>query len=769
MKLTSFASLTLVCVAATASVAVLALRPPAAAGADAPLTDFSAMRAAVDVAAIAQRPHPVSSADHARVRDYVVRRLRELGVEPRLQETTGVFARDGVAGRVSNIVARLKGSASTRAILLATHYDSVPSGPGAGDDASGVAVLLETLRALRDGPALANDVIFLITDGEEEGLLGAAAFTAEHPWAKDVGLVLNFDARGDSGPAMMFETTPGNAAMIDLLRASVRAPRASSLTYAVYQRMPNDTDLTVFRAAGLPGLNFAFIGNVEAYHTRLDTPAHLSAATLQQQGEYALSITRAAGNKRLPLNSRSDATYFNVAGSLSVAYPADWVLPLTGVAVLLVLAIVTLAVRIERLSLGSLALAASALPIATAATTGLACFLLAGARWVHRAIVPGGAVSMSEWYASAIVALAMTVALTVITVLRARVAAVAIEVAALIWWAILAALAASLLPGANYLFLWPTICLALAAGVGLKSAAGVTPGIAMQLASLLLILFAVLLVAPVGHSLHVAFPLNTPGTIVLAAFVSIALGLVAEPLHRTVAAFGWGAVGAALAATIVLFAGGAAFTRYSAEHPQPVNLLYLFDADTAQAYWASRESTASAWTAQVLTPSPERSTLPAFLSPGSGEFLYHAAAAAVLPAPVVGVESDVVENDRRRVTLRIRAGSDAWQLRVRVAGAVVNSASINGRPVVAPPRSARESNEEWSLRYFNPELEGVRLVIEVPQQQPFSLRATAYLLGLPASGAVSPPPRPADAMPNHEGDLTLISHAVQFAAAPRAD
>ena len=99
---------------------------------------------------------------------------------------------------VRNIVARWRGSgpAGKKALLLSAHYDSVARGPGAGDDASGVAAILESLRALKAGPAPERDVIILINDGEEVGLFGADVFADEHPWAKDVGVVLNFDARG---------------------------------------------------------------------------------------------------------------------------------------------------------------------------------------------------------------------------------------------------------------------------------------------------------------------------------------------------------------------------------------------------------------------------------------------------------------------------------------------------------------------------------------------------------------------------------------------
>ncbi len=132
--------------------------PPAVVGAGAPAMDFSAARAMPDLREIAARPHPLASAENARVRGYLMKRLAELGVAPEIQ--TATVARTNPSGlrtfaSVNNIVARIPGSASTGAIMLVAHYDSVPSGPGAGDDSAAVAAILETVRALksRSSPA----------------------------------------------------------------------------------------------------------------------------------------------------------------------------------------------------------------------------------------------------------------------------------------------------------------------------------------------------------------------------------------------------------------------------------------------------------------------------------------------------------------------------------------------------------------------------------------------------------------------------------------
>jgi hypothetical protein len=294
--------------------------------ADAPDGQFSAVRAMVTVCAIAQRPHPVGSADHDRVRDYVLGEFTRLGLAPATQAGTGSFLR--YRGKAENIMARLPGTANTRPLMLAAHYDSTRRGPGAGDDAQGVAVLLETLRALRQSPPLRNDCIFLVTDGEEDGLLGASLFMREHPWRGEPGVVLNFEARGTGGAAVMFETSTPNEWLVRALRAAVPAANATSFAYEVYRRMPNGTDLTVFKRAGLAGMNFAFIEHPEWYHRPQDDPAHLDLRSVQEQGNYALALARRFGAQDLGQSQSGDAVYFPTRLTPLIVYSTAWVEPL---------------------------------------------------------------------------------------------------------------------------------------------------------------------------------------------------------------------------------------------------------------------------------------------------------------------------------------------------------------------------------------------------------------------------------------------------------
>src|SRR5262245_12501236 len=190
--------------------AVQRQNPPGAQSAAAPGGEFASGRAMKHIKEIAVRPHPVGSAEHSTVRDYILKELAGLGVNPETQRSLVVTQqRGGSYGSavIQNLIGRLAGVDGKQAGLLACHYDSAPTSPGASDDGSGVAALLEVLRALKSGPPLKNDLLFLFTDAEEIGMLGARAFMDEHPSAREVAVVMNFEARGIGGPAIMFETS----------------------------------------------------------------------------------------------------------------------------------------------------------------------------------------------------------------------------------------------------------------------------------------------------------------------------------------------------------------------------------------------------------------------------------------------------------------------------------------------------------------------------------------------------------------------------------
>ena len=304
---------------------------PRPAPANAPDTAFSSARAISTIADIARSPRPPGSPEHARVRDLLLGRLREVGFEAEVQSRTRVRAsgEEAVAVTVHNVVARQEGSASTGALLLVAHYDSHALTPGAGDDATGVATILEVLRALQAELPLRNDLVVLFSDGEEMGLLGARAFAGSHRWMQDVRMVLNVEMRGSGGPSLMFQTGEDNGWVVDQMAAADPSPVANSIFVDIYRRLPNDTDFTVFLDAGVQGLNFAAIGRPENYHQPTDTPANLEEATVQHHGIRLLALTRRLGAADLASVDAPDRSFLRLPVLGLVVLPLGLAWPLT--------------------------------------------------------------------------------------------------------------------------------------------------------------------------------------------------------------------------------------------------------------------------------------------------------------------------------------------------------------------------------------------------------------------------------------------------------
>ncbi|MBU1385066.1 MAG: M20/M25/M40 family metallo-hydrolase [Alphaproteobacteria bacterium] len=309
---------------------VVSLQSPRPVGVEAPATAFSAERAMADVRQVAQRPHPVGSADHGRVRDYLLRRMTALGLQTSTQ--SGPIARGSAdylkrmggdpeaAGFTAvNLVGVLPGrNPALPAVALMAHYDTVPTSPGAADDSAGVAAVLESVRALRARGPADRTLVVLLTDAEEIGLDGARVFWGGHPLRDRIGAVINLEARGGGGRAMMFETGRGAAGTVALFgRAGVRADggvTSNSLAAFVYERMPNGTDFTIPKNRGVQGLNLAFIGRPEQYHAPTSTPGALDRGSLQHIGSQTLESADALLRAQALPARGAEAVYADLFG-----------------------------------------------------------------------------------------------------------------------------------------------------------------------------------------------------------------------------------------------------------------------------------------------------------------------------------------------------------------------------------------------------------------------------------------------------------------------
>ena len=732
-----------------AALAVAALKAPEPKPATAPDNEFSAERALVHVREIARLPHPLGSAADAAVRDYLLAQLAHLGLQPQIFPSIGIHssARQIVAGKVNDIVGRLPGATPGPAILLMAHYDSVYRAPGAADDASGVASILEVLRALKHGPALQRDVIVLLTDGEEAGLLGAEAFAHSHPWMKDVGLIMNFEARGNRGPSLLFETGMNNRPLIEAVAQVAPHPIGSSFFYALYKLLPNDTDFTVFRPAGIPGLNFAFGEGLEAYHSPLDTPEQLSLASLQHDGSYGLALTRHFGQLDVAAlrNSRGDDVFFNWFGSRLVAYRESWVLPgQILITVLLALSFV-LAFRRPELSARRFFLALPAclaILVLTVATAAAGWWLVSLARAGRRIISDSSA---NLFLLSGLLLLCACVGMFLLGWFRKRLGFPEFSLAALSLWCILTWLLALTLPSGSYLLFWPLLLAIIGnLSVHLSSARP----IAQSLRNLPATAAGVLLFAPVIYLLYVFLTLQMISVVASALLLGLFLLISIPFLEPSSVAPRGMALGTLAVVSVVCLVSGIALSRYTPEHPRPDSIVYSLNADDNSAVWISYDQQPDDWSRQFLgaNPQPPRS-MQKYLAGFARPLISADAPALALTPPLIENVESKQEGSIHKIKFLLRSQRKAETVYLRFADDVQPvSVKLAGRDVPV------DKGGHFGLTLFAMGDQGVELELAVsaPSTVSFWLMDRSY--GLPVNARA----RPANVMGINGSDVTFV-------------
>jgi hypothetical protein len=758
---------------ALAWVSIALVQPPRAVPESAPPSEFSSARALKHVRAIAQKAHPTGSEEIERVRRYILDELNALGVNAEVQ-TVEVVPRQTEAGRpvtaarVQNIVAHIAGTTNSKALMLAAHYDSVPTGPGASDDGAGVATLLETLRALKASAPLKNDIIFLFTDAEELGLVGARGFAEEHAWMKDVGVVLNFEARGAGGPSLMFETSEGNGALIRELADAAPHAVANSLMYAVYKRLPNDTDMTVFKRAGAAGLNFAYADRITSYHTALDSTDELDERSLQHHGSYALSLARRFGDGDLSNLKSADAVYFNALGPLFVRYSEAWVVPLTVLVCVLFVAVIFWGLKRRRLSF--VGMAAGFVAFLLAAT--LSALTVMGVWRVARALHAG--YTALPWrtpydiwpYALGFVFLTVALVAAVYAFLFRKTSTQNLAAGALVCWLALLILTTVVLPLGSFLFAWPLLFALAGLAFALREESFVS---AKTLAVVALCAApGVAVIAPLVFMFFMMLGLDLGGGFVL--LVALVAGLVVPHLRALTLRKSWLLPAAAALVCLCFVTLGLARAGFDARRRKTDSVFYFLDADAHSARWMSTDAATDEWTSQFIAPDAVRKGSIAEVFPWVRQPALEAdAPVVVLPAPDVEVLEDRTDKLIRTLRLRITSPRRAPML-VFYTEADVLSTVLEGKALIergvlmsagADAKSGMNVAEGGLLRvsFAAPPPEGIELLIETRADAPFRLVVEDLSFGLPQAPGQTYRPRPADTMPApsyRTSDTTIV-------------
>jgi Peptidase family M28 len=692
---------------------------PDALGLDAPATQFSAARADAVLGRVLgdQRPHPAGSVQAQAVRARILKELTAMGVQARTQTGMSCYRERRWSvlpcGTITNIVAGVS-SGVGKAILLMAHTDSVAAGPGAADDGSGVAILLETIRALKTrGLQGEHPIIALFTDGEEPGLLGAAAYL-RNPMLRDgIGAVINVEARGNQGPSYLFQTSAGNSRLIGLYANSVAHYATSSLYGEIYKYLPNDTDLTPMLAVGVPGYNFAFIGNIAHYHTPLDRRENIDRRSLQQQGEAALALTDTLANADLAALKGRDAIYLDVLGRWLPRIDARWALPLS-VAAFVLIALAGLLTRRGRRVPSRLVLAAAMPPLLLAGCIGMGFLLHTIASWLSSHADPSFAHPI--WLRLALCFGAFAVALAV-----SRWSG---GIACWLWFAGLAIVCAVLAPGLTPYFLFPSL---VAAPLLLATVRGGREPA----------LFVAALAA-----LIIWIGLNASGEAIM--------GLKMHPLFMASAGFGLLALlpllgraqdwklcfAASLGLAFVLTAVAGLQPAYSSRAPERLNLRYV--ENQGKAFWLADPVT---HLPDGLRAVVNFSALPQRLL----EMGYVAAAGpARNPAPAA-----LTSRSGDSVTLDLRTAGDGIML-VVPAEAMLQSLTIGGVTTAMPGRRV-------SIVCATPDCATARMTLRLASPKAVELLLVELRRGLPRDGEKLLKARPAEAVPSQIGDSTMLA------------
>jgi hypothetical protein len=769
----------LLVVAAVVGLAWVTQQPPAPVPASAPASQFSAERALVHLRRIAaEGPTPIGSAGSTAVRDYLVAELSAVGFAVEVHEGLGArtFGDSTVAGRVDNVVATLPGRDTTGRVVLAAHYDTTFGSPGAADDKAAVAAILEAARAVAGGERLRNDVVVLLTDGEEPGLLGAEAFAAQHRYGAGGGVVLNWEATGNAGASVLFETSQGNADLITEFAASAPHPVGDSALAAMYQAGSQNTDFTVLSETGFAGLNFGLSDGTASYHHGRDTIANLDAASLQHHGANMLGLTRGFGERDLAaVRAQRDATFFTAFGQV-IAYPDRLIRPLAALASAAVIALAIVARRrrlttLPRLLAGT---AASLIPLVAAPAAAIGFWeALVGIRPGYAAMFMGDPYR-PVLYRMALGALTVSLLLAWYVALRRRVGAIALAAGALVWPAVLGIAGAWLVPAMSYYGALP----AAAAAAGMLGAllmderpawravaltAGALPG------AVLLVLGGETLLGILGIAGGAVgvFFFALAGLLMLPLVelaLPVAAGSVARrrgaplPVGRRGALLPVAAAGLAMALT----AAGLAVDRFDGDHPQQSHLLYLLDAGGGSAMWASRDSDPHGWVAQHAPDADGRTALP--LPYGTTARWTGPAEPLPLDAPHLRVRDVRSDGGGIVVDLHVASRRDAGVLTLHTDRRVEDvTITAGGRPPVTatPAHPDGGDRREWpyELRFYDPPPDGVGVRLRMRGQQPPRIVLSDYTVGLEQVPGLTPRPGDLDRSLDHSSDLVVVGRA----------
>jgi hypothetical protein len=640
-------------------------------------TEFSNTNALTHLKKISEKPHYTGSEEHIVVRNYLVEEFQKLGLNVEVQEQIAINRKWRAATNNKNILARIKGSEEGKALLLLSHYDSNPhSSLGASDAGSGVVVILEGIRAfLNKNITPKNDIIICISDAEELGLLGANAFVNYHPWAKDIGLVLNFEARGSGGPSyMLVETNGGNKNLIEAFqKANTPFPVANSLMYSIYKMLPNDTDLTVFREDGdIEGFNFAFIGDHFDYHTVQDSFERMDLNTFQHQASYLVATLNYFSNADLSnLKADEDYVYFNFPYFGMVFYPFSWVMPLVVICLILFLGLLIFGFSNKKLTPSGVLKGFVPLFLSLVFSSLLAFYgwrFLLKTHPSYNDILHGFTYN-GYYYIAVIVSFTLAICFWFYKGFFKIRTAQDLVIAPLFIWILLNVAIALYLPGAGFFIVPVIILLFILATLLFSEVENKVILYSIAVIPILIIFSPLIKMFPVGLGLKML--------VISSIFTVLIIGLLVpvfqhyKNLRKLPYLF--------LLIGIMALVSASLKSGYSESQKQPNSILYVLDANSNKAYWASYNNQLDDFTRQFLGDNPSGGSYDSNTTASKYRTkikLHKETNLKNLQRPEISIVSDTIIGTDRKVELQIFSNRNANKIEL-LANAPIKFKSFN--------------------------------------------------------------------------------------------
>jgi len=572
-------------------------------------------------------------------------------------------------------------------------------------------------------------------------LLGAKAF-AQHPWAGEIGVLLGLEARGTSGGSLTFETSSSNGWLIaELARARVGA-FANSLAGSIYERLPFNGDFSWLKRRGQQGFHVAFLNDFAWYHTSNDRPEHLSLASLQHHGNYALGLARHLGNLPLHQVTAPEAVYFNPIGTQLVYYPRSWSGPLAIAVGGLTLLVLILGVCRRRVSLPGLLAGATAF-IGCALAVTLITLLLLALVFVPANLLAFYRSSLTELrdlrplfhndiYGLAFALGALGVFSALFNLARRRIGVLNLAGGALAWWGVILWLLQAWLPGGSCFATWPALFGALQLlilfAVPLDKSVAATTAAWLTLLTLPAIF---LLVPAYRYMLSSVMIMTSPALVLIVVLLG---GLWIPQLDVIARVRRWWLPAFVGAASLALVVTGLATNGVSATKPDFDCLTYGLDRDAGKAFWMSSDDAPDKWTAQFFPPGTSRADVTDFFPNFHRPCLRAPAPVAALAGADVQVSADSIQDGRRRLSLQITSPDHAPTLKVKViSDAEILAASVFEQPIPGARRG-------WEVTFKAFPHDGAEVVLELPPDVPLTLKVVEQHFGLPDLPDMRPRP-----------------------------